>query len=115
MASGRALKKKTNKRKGRSPQSSTHPLPGGCGTEHSSQEGWIIEGDDCYWSGCGLKRDSFTKVRADALRFLRKVDANTAKDKLLTDWAFALRVVPFAPEETQLPLEKIPEKILTAP
>jgi hypothetical protein len=107
-----------NKRSGRRSVSALRArATGGRETKHSSQEkdGWIIEGDACYWSGCGLGKASFTKVRPDALRFLRKFDADVAKEKLLADWAFALRVVPYAPAETQLPRDVESLTISTAP
>jgi hypothetical protein len=57
--------------------------------EREDEYGWLIEGNENYWDGHGIK--SFTTDPNYAVRFARQEDAEQVKYWLLSEWAFALR------------------------
>jgi len=55
------------------------------------QFAWLIEGDECYWDGRFPDSRGFTRKPNEAIRFLRREDAEIVKHHLLQFAAFALR------------------------
>jgi hypothetical protein len=65
----------------------------GCGRDTLTEFAWLIEADGAYWNGKFPDRRGFTTDVNDAVRFVRREDAEVLKWWILETWAFALRTV----------------------
>lgn len=55
------------------------------------QVAWVIEADGAYWDGRHASAAGFDADPNNAVRFVRREDAERVKYWLLKDYAFALR------------------------